>query len=105
MEAGRLIHRITIQSVTQGVDAYGGVTETFSDFVTVMADIRFITGREYFMANQVNSNAEYKMNTHWYAGINNKMKVKFGTRKFDILSVYNVDEMNRELIIVCKEYF
>lgn len=105
MEFGKLRHRVIIQNVSEGVDAYGSPTETFSDLVTLQCSIEHITGREYFAGDHVNSDAEYKITTHWYAGVKQGMKLKFGTRTFDILNVYNVSELNREMIITCKEIF
>lgn len=103
MRAGRLRHRIVLQSLTQGVDSAGGPTETFADLATVLADVEPINGREHFAASQVNTNAEYKITAYWYAGMTSKMRVKFGSRLFDVLSVFNVDEKNREMVMVVKE--
>ena len=39
----------------------------------------------------------------YLSGIVPKMRVKVGSRIFDILSIINVDERNRELQLMCRE--
>ena len=48
-------------------------------------------------------NDEFWIIIRYLSGIVPKMRVKFGSRIFDILSVINVKESNRELQLMCRE--
>ena len=48
-------------------------------------------------------NDEFRIIIRYLSGIVPKMRVKYGSRIFDILSVINVSERNRELQLMCRE--
>jgi SPP1 family predicted phage head-tail adaptor len=100
---GKLRHRITIERVTETRDTDGSVIETWSTYVTVQASIEPISGREYFAAQSTQADATHRISLRYLSGIVPKMRVKFGSRIFDILSIINVDERNRELQLMCRE--
>ena len=50
MRAGRLRHRITLQSSTAMQDAYGQPVKTWTDTATVYAGVEPIGGREQYRA-------------------------------------------------------
>lgn len=55
MQIGELRDRVTIQRVTQGRDSYGSVTESWSDAVTVYANVKplkYATGLESVTSTQ-----------------------------------------------------
>jgi len=67
------------------------------------ASIEPISGREYFSAQTTQADVTHRINLRYVAGVKPKMRVKYGSRIFDILSVSNVDERNRELQLMCRE--
>jgi SPP1 family predicted phage head-tail adaptor len=100
---GRLRHRIAIERVTETRDTDGSVIETWSTYATVQASIDPISGREYFAAQSVQADLTHRIVMRYLSGIVPKMRVKYGSRIFDILSVINVSERNRELQLMCRE--
>ena len=50
VKAGRLRHRLTIQTHTVSQDGFGEPDKTWSDLATVWADVRPLRGREYLEA-------------------------------------------------------
>lgn len=52
MKAGRLRHRIRLEQVTDGLDAVGAPTKTWTPIVEVAAEIRSVTGREFLAAGR-----------------------------------------------------
>lgn len=100
--AGELNKKVVLQSYTTSQDSYGAEVKTYSDTATVWAKTTPLKGREYFQAKQINAEIELEIKIR-YRSVNPKMRIKFGARYFEILSVINVDEKNEELLLMCKE--
>lgn len=103
MSINALNKRITIQSPPTAQDSYGELTGSWSDVSTVWASVVPIVGREYFQAETVQSEISHKIRIRYKSGIVPKMRVKFGSRYFEIQSVLNYKEGNAELQLMCKE--
>jgi SPP1 family predicted phage head-tail adaptor len=103
VRAGKLRHRIAIEQVAETQDPDGSVIETWSTFANAHASIEPISGREYFAAQTTQADVTHRICMRYLAGLIPKMRVKYGLRIFDILSVINVNERNRELQLMCKE--
>ena len=106
MRGGSLRHRITIQSavVSTGDGMGGGGTTRWDDTMTVWASVVPLRGDELLMAGQTQSEISHKIETRYRSDITAVNRIKFGSsRYFDIQVPINVDERNRELILMCKE--
>ena len=103
MRAGKLRHKITIQDYTESQNGYGAVTKTWSDYATLWASIEPIRGREFWESQQINAEVTAKITIRYLADINPKMRVKYGNRIFEIISVINPEERNVELQLMVKE--
>jgi SPP1 family predicted phage head-tail adaptor len=103
VRAGKLRHRITIEQVAETQDSDGSVIETWSTFANAQASIDPISGREYFAAQTTQADVTHRISLRFISGVIPKMRVKYGSRNFDILSVINVGERNRELQLMCRE--
>lgn len=105
--AGTKRHKITVQSATESTDSYGGTTQTWSTYTTCWAAIDPISGREFFSAQQVNSELTSKIYVGYdskTAAITPKMRISYNGRTFRIVSPpINVNEMNREILLMCAE--
>ena len=77
--------------------------ETWSTYATVQASIEPISGREYFAAQSTQADVTHRIRIRYFSGIVPKMRVSYNSRIFDILSVINVGERNRELQLMCRE--
>ena len=103
MNIGKLRHRITLLRQVNEVNDYGASTQTWKRVATVWADVRPVSGREYFSAQQVQSEVTTQIWLRHIEGIKPTMKVKFGEREFEILSVLNTQERDVSLQLMCKE--
>jgi SPP1 family predicted phage head-tail adaptor len=103
MRAGRLRHRITIQDYTESQNTFGEVTKNWTDYATVWAAVEPVKGREFWESQQINAEITTKVTIRYLAGIKPKMRILYDTRIFEIDSVINVDERNRELQLLVKE--
>lgn len=98
MRAGRLRHRVELQRAEDGIDGYGEQTPTWRTLATVWAAIEPLTGREYFLANQNNSEVSGRITLRALPDfrLTPKDRVRYGTRLFDIQSVIERDERSTE---------
>lgn len=103
MNIGKLRHRITLLRQVNEVNDYGASTQTWKRVATVWANVRPLSGREYFSAQQVQSEVTTQIWLRHIEGIKPTMKVKFGKREFEILSVLNIQERDVSLQLMCKE--
>ena len=103
MKIGKLRHKITIQEYSATRDSFGAQIEGWNDKASVFASVTPICGKEYFASQQLNAEVTTKITIRYLAGITPKMRVMFGNRIFDILSVLNFEERNIELNLMCKE--
>lgn len=104
MRAGSLRHPVTIQETTTTTDDSGGVTETWTTHKSVDAAIRPLTGQEGFLAQQVPDAATtHEISIRYLSTVTPLMRVLFGSRIFNIRSVLNVGERNRETLLMTKE--
>jgi SPP1 family predicted phage head-tail adaptor len=102
MQAGQLRHQITIQQ--QSTSLVGGErVTTWTTVVQTWAAISPLSGREYLNAATVNANVSHRIVMRYQSGIGSAMRVQYGTRVFDIQSVLNIDERNREMHLLCLE--
>lgn len=103
MNIGKLRHRITLLKQVNEVNDYGASVQTWRTVATVWAEVRPLSGREYFSAQQVQSEVTTQIWLRYIDGIKPTMKVKFGKREFEIISVLNTKERDVSLQLMCKE--
>ena len=103
MNIGKLRHRITLLKQVNEVNDYGASVQTWRMVATVWAEVRPLSGREYFSAQQVQSEVTTQIWLRYIDGIKPSMKVKFANREFEILSVLNTQERDVSLQLMCKE--
>lgn len=99
----QLRHKITLQTATETRDTDGSIINTWADTATVRAAVEPLVGREYWAAQQVNAERTVKFHIWYRSGVTPKMRVSYDSRTFDIKSVINVNERNRELVLMCEE--
>ena len=104
---GKYRHLITFQKYDGTVDDYGDVrtdiSENWDDFKTVWAAIDPISGKEFYAAEQSQSEVTHKVRCRYIAGIKAEMRIKYGNRLFKILSVIDWEERHEAMLIMAKE--
>lgn len=103
MNPGDLRHRITLQSQPTTQDSYGAPAGDYTDVATVWANINPIAGKELFAAEQFNSEITHRVRIRYRSGVNPSMRVKYGTRTFEIMYVINEYERDNIIQLMCKE--
>lgn len=110
MRTGNLRKLVRIQSRATTVDTAGQRVETWTDIVRRRVSIEPLNGREYFVASGENSEVTSRIRLRYDRAL---ADVKAYDRVlddnvspnvvYDIESVINVRERNRELVLMCKQ--
>ena len=103
MQAGRLKHRITIQQQIKSQNAMHEWITTYEDWATIWASIEPNRGRMYFEAKQANSEVEGRIIIRYRKGVLPTMRVTYGDKIFNIISIIHPKENQRELNLLYKE--
>ena len=103
MQAGKLRERVTIKQSDGSQDSFGAETGAMADVGTFWAAIEPLNGREFFEAQQEQSQVTTRIRIRHQGGITPQMVVVWGTRIYEIVSVINPEERDRELVLMCTE--
>lgn len=104
MRTGLLRHRVEIQALTVTEDEIGNQVEEWVKVAEAWAAIEPIQGNEKLTAAYMQAETTHKV-TMRPPGIEitPAHRIIFGSRIFEIESVINVEERNRELVLMCVE--
>lgn len=94
MLAGKLDRKITIQERTLTQNATGEAETAWSTFTEAWAQKLDMAGREYFTAQQVNSEITTKFKTRHIDGLNMEMRISYDGLIYDII---NIAELGRNV--------
>jgi SPP1 family predicted phage head-tail adaptor len=103
MRAGNLRHLITFQTPVENQTVTGEPTITWVTFYEVNARIEPLVGREFWQAKQISTVITGKINIRYIKGIKAIMRIKFGSRYYNIEGIIDPEERHVELIIYVSE--
>lgn len=105
MQAGWLRHRITIKDKQISRADNGEEVITWADHYSAWASIEPLRGREYLESKQIVADVDTRIRLRHQPDETPlpRMRVYFGSRIFEIVSVVNVKEKGAELNLMCKE--
>jgi SPP1 family predicted phage head-tail adaptor len=99
-----MCHRITIEENQPTRDGIGGTADNWVPVATVWAAVEPLKGREFFAAQQVNSEVSHRVTLRYRAGVRPDMRVRFGARVLEIAGPpIDPDEKHKELQLMCVE--
>lgn len=88
MEAGRLRHRVVVQSLAETQDSTtGAISEAWSNLATTWAEIVPLSGREFIAAHEKDSEIVARITMRYRDDITAKMRIVHGTTVYNILAV------------------
>lgn len=107
MRAGRLRHRVTIQTYQTTRDAYGAEIKDWIDGPTIWASVEPINGREYFAAAQANAETSVRIRCRYRADLASATgtthRLAYQGRVYKIDSVIDRDMRHIQLEVMCHE--
>lgn len=101
--AGTYRHKITIETPTETIDAFGQAVKSWDTYAQPFAAVEPLQGREFFASSEVQSEVTTRIRMHYQSGITTKMRVSYGGLVYDIQAVINPKLMNGELQLMCSE--
>ena len=105
MRSGPLRHRVEVQEATETRDAHGGVTRAWSKISDgpLWASVDPLSGRELFEAKQVDSEVSIGVRMRYDARVIASHRIRHDGRNLHILSVVNDRDINKSMLLMCKE--
>jgi SPP1 family predicted phage head-tail adaptor len=101
LNAGKMDKRITIQNKTN--PSVWGTDGAWSTFCVCYAKLSFQLGNESNSEDQEKSKNTGTALIRHNIGIKPKMRIVYGERIFDIISIVNVREQDREMVLEISE--
>jgi len=104
LRAGRLRHRLVLQSKTYTDDAYGSDSIVgWTTEATVWGAIEPLSGRELFAQEQIQAEAQVRIVIRYRGSIDTTWRITNGGLYYDIVSIINHDTRDRMLTILCRQ--
>tara|TARA_R110000824_G_scaffold393791_2_gene593159 strand:- start:1079 stop:1408 length:330 start_codon:yes stop_codon:yes gene_type:complete len=103
LRAGRLRHRVSIQTQSTTLDGYGEATGGWATDSTVWAAVEPVSGSERDVGEGKVGIVSHRVVMRYLSTISPKMRLLFGARVLNIDSVINFDEKNERLSLFCVE--
>lgn len=104
MDIGKLRHRVTLQTVTETADGFGGASvQTWADTATLWGEVRPLTGREFANAHLLQGEISTRIRLRYRAGIVPKQRITWDGHTYDIIAVLDIGGRKREFELMCKE--
>lgn len=102
MRTGLMRHRIRIdQRANNTLDAFGGRTGTWTEFLTTWAQYEPQSGREFIANGAQASMTMVRFVCRWYPGVTPKMRVVFNGAVYNITAVLDDRGRQRQMTLVC----
>lgn len=102
------IHSITVQSVSETLDAMGGYSGVWSNISTMRAVIRPVKQFERIQYGKINSEVTHEIIVRYQSIFSNpltsvKNRIIFNNRQLEIIEAINLFEDNKYVKIVANE--
>jgi SPP1 family predicted phage head-tail adaptor len=105
--AGPLRDRISLQSITWNRNQYGEAVAVPATYATVWAEIKDLSGRELYQAQQVNAEVTINVRIRRGTDVSQRHRIIFvdsgRTRTLEILAVLSPDNLKTEQHLLCVE--
>jgi SPP1 family predicted phage head-tail adaptor len=100
---GALRLRLTLEAPSRAGDGGGGAVTSWTTITEVWAAVRPISGAESFELDRVAGKVTHEVVIRYRAGVTPEMRLRAGTRIFDIRSVFDPDARRRWLTCLAEE--
>lgn len=102
MRAGRLRHRILIESRIESRDEFGGVTLAWGVVEdNVPAEIVPLSGREFLAAGELQGEVTTRMTIRYMPGIEANMRVQHDGQVYRIVAALPDPTLRRHITLMC----
>ena len=98
-----LRHRIVIETLSLAANDSGGQDETWTTYTTVWAKLTPKIVKEVNFAQRIEPRIDHEIIIRYVSGLNTKMRIKFGTRYFEIKALIVENEIKEWIKILATE--
>jgi len=103
MQIGKLRHRIDIENQSLSSDGQGGSSRAWATRATVWSSIKPLRSEERFYNEQLKLQTTHEILLRYRDDVVSTDRIKYGSRYFEIVSIKNIDEGGRLLVLLAKE--
>lgn len=103
MKLGNLTHQVIVEVLTGRTIEGGEVVEEYVAAFPHNVSLEPLTHSERIRGAAVANDTTHRVTCHYHAAINSRCRFRYGSRIFDIVSIINKGERNREFDITVKE--
>jgi len=103
MRAGRLRHRVTLQSKGYAANEYGERVVSWVSRKVVWAAIEPLSGKEYFSQQQIQAEARVRIVMRYYSSIDESWRILNDGKYYEVVDVINHDERDRMMTVYCRQ--
>lgn len=104
MNIGALRHRVTLQRFVSGFDPEtGDPVNEWRDVATVWAEVRGLSGRTYFTAQQTVAQSTHEIRMRHRADVQPGMRIVHGNRVYHVDAALDPTGRREELVVLAKE--
>lgn len=103
MNIGRLRHRITLQRYESSYDQWGNPVEEWRDVATIWAEVRGLSGRTYFAAQQTVAQSTHEIRMRWRGDVEPGMRVLHDGKAYSVDAALDPTGRREELVVIAKE--
>lgn len=103
MKAGEMRNPLVIQEPINTQNDYGETIQTWREFASVNGSVKPSSAREFWRASQQVADATHGVTIRYLPGVLPTMRILYGSRVLNIISVLDNEERHAELNLICKE--
>ena len=103
MQAGKLRHRLALQSAATTRNSYGEKEKAWSTYDTVWGSVEPMQGNERVLAQQVNAKLSHKIRIRYNSSVTVQHRILFDSRYFHINAIILPEEREAEMELMCSE--
>lgn len=107
IDAGKMRHKVTLQQYNKTVDSHGDVRDddelNWKDVRSFWAAIDPVSGREFYEADQSQSQVTHKIRCRFFPGLKTEQRLVYHGRIFEIVSVIDWELRHESYLIMAKE--
>lgn len=103
MRAGRMRHLVWVERPTTTQTASGEPVLTWERWKQLRCQIEPLQGRERFEAQQVRPEVTHQVRMRYVHGLSPRDRLRYDGRTLNISELTNVNERNREHLLLCAE--
>ena len=105
MRAGKLRHKVTIQTPTAPTDNYGDEITGWTTLAQVWAGLRYLSGQELkrVLAQEETATQGAEWTIRYLSTVDTEKRISWNSRIWDIQAVKTVEERSRKMVLTCTE--